>query len=79
LAAAKNSRKVILTVGNIEAGRIPAGIQARQTDRAGLERAMIELRNQYRLEFESPGASLGEVQVILIQPPHLPRLEVSWK
>jgi hypothetical protein len=78
LAASKNSRKAIVTTAATDLQAIPSGIQTFQTDPANLLKAVIELRNQYRLEFESAAPS-GTVEVVLNPPTGLPRLEVNWK
>ena len=78
LAASKNFRKVIVITTATEHQAIPSGIQTLQVDRADLLKAVIALRNQYRIEFNSsvPSAS---VEVLLRQPVGLPRLELNWK
>jgi hypothetical protein len=78
LAASKNSRKAIVTTAATDLQTIPSDIQTLRTDPANLLKAMIELRNQYRLEFESAAPS-GNVEVVLNPPIGLPRLEVNWK
>jgi hypothetical protein len=47
-------------------------------DRESVANAVVELRNQYRLEFESETPS-AKVQVVLRERPGLPRLKVNWR
>lgn len=78
LNASKNLRKAILTTAAIDLQAIPSGVQALQIDPANLTKAVTELRNQYRLEFDS-AASSSSVEVVLNPPAGLPRLELNWK
>jgi hypothetical protein len=78
LAASKNSRKVIVTLAPMDLSAIPSGIQTLQTNPAMLAKWVIELRNQYRLEFESSAPS-ANVEVLLRQPANLPNLTAHWK
>ena len=79
LAASKNSRKVIMfltTPADIQA--IPAGIQAVQTNREMLPKWAVELRNQYRIEFESSTPS-ASVEVVLKPLTGIGPLKLHWK
>lgn len=78
LAASKNSRKVIVTTTNTELPATPSAIQIFKTNPANLLKAVIEVRNQYRIEFESSTPS-ATVEVALNQPLGLPRLKLNWK
>lgn len=78
LAASKNSRKAILMAATTDVQTIPSGIQILQANPANLAKAVIELRSQYRLEFESSTPSAG-VEVVLNQPRGLPPLKLNWK
>jgi hypothetical protein len=57
---------------------IPAGIQTVQTNREMLPKWVVELRNQYRLEFESSTPS-ASVEVVLKPTAGLPELKLHWK
>jgi len=78
LAASKNQRKVIVNLTTADSSSVPVGIQILQTDRANLVRAVVELHNQYRLEFETSSPS-ARFEVVLKPPAGLPHLELSWK
>jgi hypothetical protein len=78
LAASKNQRKVIVNLSAADASSVPSGIQVLQTDRANLVKAVVELHNQYRLEFESSSPS-ARFEVVLKPPAGLPHLELTWK
>jgi hypothetical protein len=79
LAASPHSRKAIVTtVDGSMAMAIPAGIELVTVDRAGVARAVAELRNQYRIEFES-GMPPAKVEVVIRDRPGLPRLKANWK
>jgi len=47
-------------------------------DRESVANAVVELRNQYRLEFESETPS-AKIQVVVRERPGLPRLKVNWR
>jgi hypothetical protein len=78
LEASSNSRKAIVTFSAAAPQAIPSSIQTVQTDQAGLAKAVIGLRNQYRLEYESSTES-ARVEVVLRQPVGMPHLELRWK
>jgi hypothetical protein len=78
LAASKNSRRVIVITTTTEHQAIPSGIQTLQVDRAGLLKAVIALRNEYRIGFDSSTPS-ASVEIVLKQPLGLPHLELNWK
>lgn len=78
LAASKNQRKVIVNLTTANSPSVPSGIQVLQTDRANLIRAVVELHNQYRLEFETSSPS-ARFEVVLKPPAGLPHLELTWK
>jgi hypothetical protein len=78
LAASKSSRKALVITTATDTQSIPADIQTLQIDRANLLKAVVELRNQYRIEFESSSPAAG-VEVIIKPPRGLPPLQANWK
>ncbi len=78
LSASKNSRKALVITTTTDTQAIPADIQTFQTDRANVLKVVVELRNQYRLEFESSSPS-ASVEVVLKPPRGLPPLQPNWK
>ncbi len=78
LRDSKNPRKVIVSLTTADRQAVPAGIEILQTTRADLFKTVIELHNQYRLEFES-SAPTAPIAVVLDPPVGLPHLELSWK
>ncbi len=78
LSASKNSRKALVITTTTDTQAIPGDIQTFQINRANVPKVVVELRNQYRLEFEtsSPSAS---VEVVLKTPRGLPPLQPNWK
>jgi hypothetical protein len=58
LAATPNSRKATATTAEVSTA-VPLEIELVKVDRDGVAKAVVELRNQYRLEFES-GHAFGE-------------------
>jgi len=78
LSASKNSRKALVITTTTGAQWIPGGIQILQANRASVVKAVLELRTQYRLEFESSSPSTG-VEVVLKPPRGLPPLQPNWK
>jgi hypothetical protein len=77
LSASKNSRKALVVTTTTETQAIPGGIQTLQINRANLLKAVVELRNQYRLEFESSSPS-ASVEVVLKPPRGLPPLQPNF-
>jgi len=57
---------------------IPPEIELVTVAPDGVAKAVAELRNQYRLEFESDPPS-AEVEVVVKERRGLPRLKVNWK
>jgi hypothetical protein len=78
LRDSKNPRKVVVNLAAMDRQAIPPGIELLQTNRADLFKAMVELHNQYRLEFESSAPS-APFAIVLTPPVGLPHLELSWK
>jgi hypothetical protein len=78
LSASKNSRKAIVIATTTDTQAIPGGIQTFQLNRADVPKAIVELRSQYRLEFESSSPS-ASVEVVLKPPRGLPPLQPNWK
>jgi len=78
LSASKNSRKALVITTTTDIQAIPGGIQTLQIDRANVLKAVVEVRNQYRLEFESSSPS-ASVEVVLKPPRGLPPLQPNWK
>ncbi len=77
LAASKNPRKVLLTTANTDLQPIPSGIQRLQIDPANLPEALIELRRQYKVGFESATPS-ASVEVVLRQPVGIHDFKLDW-
>lgn len=78
LASSKSSRNVIMFLAPADTQAIPAGIQTVHLNRELLPKWAIELRHQYRIEFESsmPSAS---VEVVFKPSAGLPDLKLNWK
>ena len=79
LAASPHSLKAIVTTAEVPmATGIPPEIELVTVAPDGVAKAVAELRNQYRLEFESDPPS-AEVEVVAKERRGLPRLKVNWK
>ena len=77
LEASGLDRKVIVAATAAETDSIPAGVEFIQTDSAGLQKTMLRLQNQYRLEFDSELPSAG-IEVVVAKPAGMPPLTTSW-
>jgi len=77
LITSRNPRKAIIVTTTADIGRVP-GIQVVHADRANVFKVVIELRNQYLLQFRSSDPS-ARVEVTLKQPRGLPFLKAVWK
>ena len=73
LSASKNSRKALIVTTGADTHAIPESIQVVQTNPDNLSKWVVELRNQYLLQFESSNTS-AKVEVVLQQPRGLPPL-----
>jgi hypothetical protein len=78
LTASKNLRKTIILVTGWDTRSIPGGIQIIQADPGKLLEAVIEVRNQYLLQFQ-PSVPATRVEVIVNKPRGLPTLKPVWK
>jgi hypothetical protein len=78
LSTSKNARKTLVVTTGAETLAVPAGIQVVQSNHANLPKWVVELRNQYLLQFESSNASAA-VEVVLKQPRGLPPLRPHLK
>jgi len=79
LSASKNLRKaLVLTTAPDTQQAVPPDIQIVRTGPADTMKAVIELRNEYLLRFESAN-NAPQLEVILKQPRGLPELRVNLK
>jgi hypothetical protein len=78
LTASKNLRKTVILVTGWDTRSIPGGIQVIQADPGKLLEAVIEVRNQYLLQFQ-PSVPAARVEVIVNKPRGLPTLKPVWK
>ena len=74
LAAASAPRKALIIADGARAGSIPAGIQVLRVDESVIEKAVLELRHQYVVQFESESP---DFDVFVKQPRGLPALRVN--
>lgn len=72
LAASSATRKGLVIADG--AGVVPAGIQVLRVDASVIEKAVVELRNQYVVQFESASSNFD---VVVKQPSGLPALRVN--
>lgn len=78
LVASKNSRKTLVVTTGADTPAIPGNIQVVRTNPDNLSGWVVELRNQYLLQFESSDANAA-VEVVLQQPQGLPPLRPHLK
>lgn len=77
LQASKNSRKalIVASTSGPEANlSIPGGILVVNANKVGVEKTLVELRNQYRIGFAADSGA-DDIQVMLSQPNGLPVLK----
>jgi hypothetical protein len=78
LSASKNQRKTLIVTAALDRHAIPPGIQVVQAKRDDLVKAVVEVHNEYLIQFESADSS-ERVEVLLKQPRGLPPLRVNLK
>lgn len=74
LAASPAPRKGLIIANGSDSAGIPAGVQVLRVDASVIEKAVVELRNQYVVQFESASAN---VDVVVKQPRGLPALRAN--
>lgn len=74
LAAASAPRKGLVIADAAGADAIPAGVQVLRVDASVIEKAVVELRNQYVVQFESASS---DFDVFVKRPRGLPALRVN--
>lgn len=77
LIASKNQRKAIIVTTSASVDGAPAGIQVVHADPTSAFKAVIELRSQYLLRFQSTDPA-AHVEVTLNPPRGLPSLKPAW-
>lgn len=78
LSASKNLRKTLVVTSAVDRHAIPAGIQVVQANPEDLSKVVVEVRNEYLIQFQSANPS-ERVEVVLKQPRGLPPLRVNLK
>jgi hypothetical protein len=78
LSASTNARKVLIVTTGEASQAISQDIQVLQMNSDNLVRAVIELHNQYVLQFDS-AVRYANIEVQLRQPRGFPPLRTSWK
>lgn len=78
LSASKNFRKVLVITTSADTQAIPRGIEVFETSPDHLLKTVVEIRNQYLLQFDSSTPSAA-VEIILKQPRGLPVLQANYK
>jgi hypothetical protein len=75
LSVAKNARKIMIVSTAFDTQAVPEAIQVMKLNPNILIKAVVEVHNQYVLQFES-GKTSAAVEVVLQQPQGLPPLKV---
>ena len=78
LAASKISRKTLVLTTKAAMPTTRADIQVVRSDPDDLSDALVQVRNQYFIEFESADAS-GDVEVVLQAPAGMGRLQANLR
>ena len=78
LVASNNARKALILTVDTATHEVPDGIQVLKTDENNLPKTMIEIHNDYLLEFLSSDPS-SVVNVTLREVEHLPPLKLIKK
>jgi hypothetical protein len=78
LSASNNLRKTLVLTTPMDTRAIPSGIQVLQVKPDDLFRTVVELRNEYAVQFGSSDSS-SVVKVLLKQPRGLPPLQAILK
>ena len=76
LSSSKNTRKTLVITTAIDTPANLTGIQVIRASSGELTKTVVELKNQYLLQFDSANATAG-VQVVLQQPRGLPTLRTN--
>jgi len=74
LAASSSPRKGLIIANGADGTAIPAGIQVLRVDASAIDKAVVELRSQYVVQFESASANFD---VVIKQPRGLPALRAN--
>jgi hypothetical protein len=78
VAASDRRRKAVILTGGAQPGPAPAGIQLVRGESAGLKQLLIELKNQYLVQYE-PADPKAPIEVRFQQSSVLPVLKHAWK
>jgi hypothetical protein len=78
LSTSKNLRKALVVTRAVDRQAIPVDVQVVQAGPDDLIKVVIEIRNEYLIQFESANPSEG-VKVVLKQPRGLPSLQANLK
>jgi hypothetical protein len=78
LMASKNPRKAMVVTNGADTRAIPSNVQVVQTNPDIVSKWVVELRNEYLLQFEASSAN-ANVEVVLQQPQGLPPLRTHLK
>jgi hypothetical protein len=75
LKGSKPMRKVLLVSPEAAVSAVPSGVQVIRAQESVWRKVIVELKNQYQLQFEGPAE--GYLEVSLKQPKGLPVLKVQ--